>query len=56
MPLGAKQAPTNTGTDAGMAGSKRVMVGEEHYLWMMVGLEVAALLVLRHLFRRSHGG
>lgn len=31
-------------------------LGDEQYLWILVGLEVAALFLLRSAFRRHHGG
>lgn len=31
-------------------------VGDEGYLWLLVALEVAALVVLRQQFKSSHGG
>lgn len=40
-------------------GRYRLGVGgleDRHYLWILVGLEVGALYVLRHGFRRYHGG
>jgi hypothetical protein len=37
-------------------GRMQVRLGEEAYLWLLVGLEVLSLAWLRHAFRRSHGG
>lgn len=31
-------------------------VGEESYLWLLIGLELAATVLLRQKFRTCHGG
>ncbi len=33
-----------------------LQLGDEQYLWGLVLLELAALLILRQAFRRQHGG
>jgi len=35
---------------------RRMSTGDEKYLWALVVLEVAALYVLRAVFKRHHGG
>jgi hypothetical protein len=37
-------------------GRMQLRLGEEAYLWLLVGVEVLTLAWLRHAFRRSHGG
>ena len=37
-------------------GSRPVQLGDEMYLWILVGLEVGAIAWLRSAFRRHHGG
>lgn len=52
------------GTLGGMArkpagprpGRKQLVLGQEMYMWILVGLEVAAMCALRRKFRRHHGG
>lgn len=50
----------NAGTPGGPAsrrpGRPQLMVGDEMYLWVLVGLEVLATVILRKNFRRYHGG
>jgi len=41
-----------TGRRPGMA----LMVGDEHYLWLLVILEILTMVFLRNHFRRYHGG
>lgn len=50
------------GTPGGMAGGARGMnmnsmrVGDEGYLWLLVGLEIFLMCCLRNHFKRYHGG
>jgi len=37
-------------------GSRNIMVGDEVYLWVLLGLEVATMTFFRNKFRRHHGG
>lgn len=37
-------------------GSRTVKLGDEVYLWILVGVEVAAISWLRSAFSRYHGG
>jgi hypothetical protein len=37
-------------------GRYQTKLGDEHYLWILVILEVVAIGWLRHAFRRRHGG
>ena len=37
-------------------GGRSFQAGDEHYLWLLVALELLALVVLRHQFRNAHGG
>lgn len=38
------------------AASRRVMPGDEKYLWALVALEVLVMVLLRGGFKRHHGG
>lgn len=52
---GGGQTPASGGRriSVGLNGGK---VGGEKYLWILVALEVGAMVALRHFFRRYHGG
>jgi hypothetical protein len=60
----ASSNPTPSGIPQGSPGGRmgmrpgrrRLMVGDEVYLWLVLGLEVAAMGFLRNHFRRYHGG
>lgn len=49
-------AQTKDQTIPAMPRPSGLALGDEQYLWGLVLLEIAALLVLRQAFRRSHGG
>lgn len=53
--LGSKQAPAAESNVTGLGG-KSLAVGDEHYLWALVLLEVGALVLMRQMFKRYHGG
>jgi hypothetical protein len=44
----------NAGQVYGPAAAPKLAV--HHFLWVMVLLEIAALVALRHAFRHYHGG
>jgi hypothetical protein len=37
-------------------GKRTMVMGDEVYLWILVGLEVAAIVAFRNGFSRYHGG
>lgn len=37
-------------------GRYQMKLGDEQYLWLLIGLEILATVWLRHAFRRRHGG
>jgi hypothetical protein len=41
---------------AGMGPGRRMMVGDEAYLWLLLAIELFTMGWLRHHFRRYHGG
>lgn len=41
---------------SGKPGRGSLMLGDEMYLWALVGIEVIMTVVLRNHFRRYHGG
>ena len=51
-------ATATTAEPQTMGGRRRApaQMGDEHYLWVLVVLEVLALFALRAGFKRSHGG
>jgi hypothetical protein len=66
-PVGGTASNTNpTGVPQGTLGGIRMkgrrpgsinmMPGEEVYLWILVGLEVGFLAMMRKKMRRHHGG
>lgn len=67
-PFGMGTAASNThasgvtgGTLGGVksAGGRpgmRLQAGDEMYLWLLVALEILAMVALRNQFRRHHGG
>lgn len=58
----AGASPGHQGTLGGMAavgsrpGKRKMQFGEEVYLWVLVGMEAGAILWLRSMFSRYHGG
>lgn len=49
------------GTPGGMRASggrpgRKLQAGDEVYLWILVALEILAMVALRNHFRRHHGG
>jgi len=55
MPGGGQQPATGGMRIGGMTRGAGKL-GNEKYLWLLVALEVLAVLGLRHGFRRYHGG
>jgi len=65
MGYGSRSAPQagTQGTLGGPAaaigprpGKRLTIMGDEVYLWILVGIEVAAISFLRSAFSRYHGG
>lgn len=59
----AASNPTPSGISQGTPGGATskpgrsiVTLGDEHYLWLLVFLEVGVIAFLRNHFRRYHGG
>ena len=40
----------------GAAPGMRLAIGDEGYLWILVGVEVITMALLRKKFKRYHGG
>lgn len=53
---GSQQIPMSDGKRGAFGMARRLEAGDVTYLWVLVFLEVGAILALRHAFRRSHGG
>ena len=45
-----------TPTAAGGRPGRKLMVGDEMYLWILLAIELLAMAILRNRFRRYHGG
>lgn len=41
---------------AGRRPGMKLTLGDEGYLWVLVGIEVACMALCRNKFRRHHGG
>lgn len=56
-PTGIKQGtPGGKWFPAGGRPGKKIQMGDELYLWILVLLEVLTMSGLRHVMRRYHGG
>lgn len=55
IPQGSPGGVANN-TAAGRRPGRKLMVGDEGYLWLLVFIEVALMAYLRKHFRRYHGG
>lgn len=55
-PSGVPQGSPGGRPKGGALGMKKLPVGDEFYLWILVFIEVALMGLLRNHFRRYHGG
>ena len=55
-PSGIAQGTPGGLKAAGGRPGKKLMAGDEMYLWVLIVLELLAMVVLRNQFRRHHGG
>ena len=53
---GIPQGTPGGSNAAGGRPGKRIQAGDEMYLWILVVLEILAMVFLRQQFRRHHGG
>ncbi|MDE2101933.1 MAG: hypothetical protein KGL39_32100 [Patescibacteria group bacterium] len=56
-----RQSGVTQGTPGGMKAAggrpgKKLQAGDEVFLWVLVILEILAMVFLRNQFRRHHGG